>query len=89
MMKMNGMGSNGMMNGSGGMMGGGSGGMMCNMDSMFMAMGNMINMNTFKMDSMMLNHEKSCQAMGTMSVDMQNKVNNMQAIRKEHMSFHK
>ena len=53
MMKMNGMGSNGMMGGSGGMMGG-SGGMMCNMDSMFVVMGNMMNMNTFKMDSMML-----------------------------------
>jgi hypothetical protein len=88
MMKMNGMGSNGMMNGSGGMMGG-SGGMMCNMDSMFVVMGNMMNMNTFKMDSMMLIHEKNCPSMGTMTDKMKNIVNNMQVMRKEHMSLHK
>ena len=88
MMKMNGMGSNGMMGGSGGMMGG-SGGMMCNMDSMMKAMNNMMNMNTFKMDSMMLLHMKNCPAMGTMTVNMQNMVNNMQAMRKEHESLHK
>ena len=88
MMKMNGMGSNGMMNGSGGMMGG-SGGMMCNMDSLFFVMRNMMNMNTFKMDSMMLIHEKNCPSMGTMTANMQNMINNMQAMRKEHMTLHK
>ncbi len=87
MMKMNGMGSNGMMGGSGGMMGG-SGGMMCNMDSMMVAMGNMMNMTTMKMDSMMLLHMKNCPAMGTMSANMQSIVDNMQAMRKEHAKLH-
>jgi hypothetical protein len=86
MMKMNGMRSNGMMNGSARMMGG-SGGMMCNMDSMFVVIGNMMNMNTFKMDSMMLIHEKNCPSMGTMTDNMQNMVNSMQAMRKEHMKL--
>lgn len=89
MMKMNGMGSNGMMSGgSGGMMGGGSGGMMCNMDSMMVVMGNMMNMTTMKMDSMMLLHMKNCPAMGTMSANMQSMVDNMQAMRKEHAKLH-
>ena len=88
MMKMNGMGSNGMMGGTGGMMGG-SGGMMCNMDSMMVVMGTMMNMNTLKMDSMMLLHMKNCPAMGTMTDNMQNMVTYMQAMRKEHMSLHK
>jgi len=88
MMKMSGMDSNGMMGGSGGMMGG-SGGMMCNMDSMMMAMNGMMNMNTFKMDSMMMVHMTNCPAMGSMPNTMQNLVNNMQAVRKEHMSLHK
>lgn len=88
MMELNGMGSNGMMGGSGGMMGG-SGGMMCNMDSMMTAMNNMMNMNTFKMDSMMLLHMNNCPSMGTMNENMQSMVNKMQAMRKEHESFHK
>jgi hypothetical protein len=87
MMKMNGMGSNGMMGGSGGMMVG-SGGMMCNMDSMMVVMGTMMNMNTLKMDSMMLLHMKNCPAMGTMTSNMQNMVNNMQSMRKEHAKLH-
>ncbi len=81
MMKMNGMGSNGMM--------GGSGGKMCNMDSMMVVMGNMSHMNTFKMDSMMLLHMKNCPAMGTMTTNMQSMVNNMQAMRKEHAELHR
>jgi len=90
MMKMNGMGSNGMMGGgSGGMMGGGSGGMMCNMDSMMVAMGNMMNMTTMKMDSMMMLHMKNCPSMGTITENMQNMVNQMQAMRKEHQALHK
>jgi hypothetical protein len=88
MMRMNGMGSNGMMGGSGGMMGG-SGGMMCNMDSMMMVMGSMMNMNTFKMDSMMLLHMKNCPAMGSMTAGMQVLVDKMQSMRKEHMLLHK
>ena len=48
-----------------------------------------MNMNTFKMDSMMLIHEKNCPSMGTMTANMQNMINNMQAMRKEHMTLHK
>ena len=87
MMKMKGMGTNGKM-GSGGMMGG-SGGMMCNMDSMMVVMKGMMNMNTFKMDSMMDLHMVNCPAMGSMSSNMNNMFNNMQAMRKEHMTLHK
>jgi hypothetical protein len=87
MMEMQGMGSNGMMNGSNGMMGG-SGGMMCNMDSLMMAMNGMMNMNTFKMDSMMMLHMTNCPAMGTMLESLLQKVNAMQVMRKEHATLH-
>jgi len=83
-----GMDSNGMM--GGGMMGGGtSGGMMCNMDSMFMSINGMSNMTTFKIDSMMENHMKNCPQMGTLSTNVQGFLDDMQAIRREHMMLHK
>jgi hypothetical protein len=88
MMSNMGMGSNGMM--GGGMMGGGtSGGMMCNMDSMMMSMNGMMNLTTFKMDSMMENHMKNCPEMGTLNANVQGFLNNMQSMRKEHMMLHK
>jgi hypothetical protein len=87
MMEMHGIGSNGMMNGSNGMMGG-SGGMMCNMDSLMMAMNGMMNMNTFKIDSMMMLHMTYCPAMGTMPESLLQKVNAMQVMRKEHATLH-
>jgi hypothetical protein len=83
MMTMAGMKSNGMMNGS--MMGGG---MMCNMDSLFMVMGGMQHMNTFKIDSMMMNQIADCPKMGTMPQTMQNMMNAMQGLRKQHMMLH-
>ncbi len=88
MMSDMGMGSNGIM--GGGMMGGGSsGGMMCNMDSMMTVMNGMMNMNTFKMDSMMENHMKNCPKMGTLNSNVQGYLDNMQAMRKAHMMLHK
>jgi len=81
------MGTNGKM-GSGGMMGG-SGGMMCNMDSMMVVMKGMIKMNTFKMDSIMNLHMLNYPAIGTMSSSMKDLFNNIQAMRKEHMTLHK
>ena len=88
MMSNMGMGSNGMM--GGGMMGGGnSGGMMCNMDSMMTKINGMMNMTTFKMDSMMENHMKNCPKMGTLSATVQGYMDNMQTMRKAHMQLHK
>ncbi len=82
-----GMGSNGMMNG--GMMGGGnSGGMMCNMDSMMMNINGMMNMTTFKIDSMMENHMKNCPEMGSLSATVQGYMDRMQTMRMAHMKLH-
>ncbi len=88
MMTNAGMGSNGMM--TGGMMGnGGSGGMMCNMDSVIMRMNGMMNMTTFKMDSMMFLQTQYCPRMGNLNNTVHGYLNSMQAMRKVHQALHK
>jgi hypothetical protein len=86
MMEMAGMNSNGMMTGSGRM--NQNGGMMCNMDSLFGVMGAMPHMTTYRIDSMMLRQAGYCPAMGNLPIAVQDMVNEMQTLRKQHVQLH-